>query len=81
LSLKTKQKSSVRTLKILNVIKSQCFAFIILVYTLLCSFFRMLSSEFTVQFGEILSIKILQWPESIRLQVRYYDIFSFIRTL
>jgi len=30
---------------------------------------RLMSSDFTVPFGEILSIKILQWPESIKLQV------------
>lgn len=32
---------------------------------------RPLTADFSVQFGEILSIKILQWPESIKLQI--YD--------
>ncbi|XP_066919925.1 coiled-coil and C2 domain-containing protein 2A-like [Clytia hemisphaerica] len=30
---------------------------------------KTLSNEFTVQFGELLTIKILQWPESIKLQL------------
>ncbi|XP_065666713.1 coiled-coil and C2 domain-containing protein 2A isoform X3 [Hydra vulgaris] len=30
---------------------------------------RSLSSDFIVYFGEILAIKILQWPESIKLQI------------
>ena len=31
--------------------------------------FRSLSSDFTTHFGEILNIQVLQWPESIKLQV------------
>ena len=31
--------------------------------------FRTLSSDFTIHFGEILNIQLLQWPESIKLQV------------
>ena len=32
--------------------------------------FRRLAADFTIHFGEIHNIQIVQWPENIKLQVR-----------
>ena len=31
--------------------------------------YRILNSDFTVSFGEIFTLRIVEWPESIKLQV------------
>ena len=45
---------------------------------LLSLLFRRLATDFTIHFGVIHNIQIVQWPESIKLQVRYRHLTSFI---
>ena len=35
---------------------------------------RRLTSEFSIHFGEIHNIRIVQWPESIKLQVNHFSV-------
>ena len=35
-----------------------------------CCLFRRLAADFSIHFGEIHNIRIVQWPENIKLQVR-----------
>ena len=38
---------------------------------------RRLAADFSVHFGEIHNIRIVQWPENIKLQVRNYNRNSY----
>ena len=35
-------------------------------------FCRLLGQDFTVQFAQIFNVEIVQWPESIKIEVRIY---------
>ena len=40
---------------------------------------RAMSSDFIVQFGEILNVRILQWPETIKFEI--IDAHTMVRLL